>query len=70
MILRSPTKSTYYARHEMLLKPTLRIVFCDDDQDELVILKTALEDAGYLDAIVYACTFSGKELLDALVEQD
>ena len=49
----------------MCLKPTLKIAFCDDDEDELLILRETLADAGYQDAIC-ACAFSGKELLDVL----
>ena len=49
----------------MCLKPTLKIAFCDEDEGELLIFRRMLEDAGYGDAI-WACTLSGKELLDVL----
>lgn len=47
------------------LKPTLKIAFCGDNEDELRFLQRALEDAGYRDTIC-ACAFSGKDLLHAL----
>ena len=49
----------------MRLNPSLKIAFCDDDEDEHLILRDTLKDAGYPDAMC-DCKLSGNDLLDSL----
>jgi len=49
----------------MRLNPTLKIAFCDDDEDEHLILRETLKDAGYPDTMC-DCKLNGNDLLDSL----
>jgi CheY-like chemotaxis protein len=62
---RNNQKEVPRAHRLKCLKPKLKIAFCGDNEGELQILQSTLEDAGYRYTIC-ARAFSGKELLYAL----